>query len=106
MQVKKDTVNYSEIIKNDSDFPGGSDYKESAIRETWAWSLGCKDSLEVDMASHSSILPGEFPWTEEPGWLQSMGSQRVRHDWIQNSTAQQEWPTDSRSNQGFNEQMS
>ena len=36
MQVKKDTVNYSEVIKNDSDFPGGSDYKESAIWETWA----------------------------------------------------------------------
>ena len=33
------------------------------------------------MATHSSILTGEFPWREEPGWVQSMGSQRVRHDW-------------------------
>ena len=51
-----------------------------AMRETWVQSLGWKDSLEKDMATHSSILAGRIPWTEEPGRLQSMGSQRVGHD--------------------------
>ena len=41
---------------------------------------GQEDSLEKGMATHSSILPWRTPWTEEPGGLQSMGSQRVRHD--------------------------
>ena len=48
--------------------------------ETWVLSLGLEDSLEKEMASHSSILAWKIPWTEEPGRLQSMGSQRVRHD--------------------------
>jgi len=43
-------------------------------------SLGQEDSPEKEMATHSSILAWETPWTEELGWLQSMGSQRVRHD--------------------------
>jgi len=43
-------------------------------------SLGQEDALEEEMATHSSILAWEIPWTEEPGGLQSMGSQRVRHD--------------------------
>ena len=43
-------------------------------------SLGQKDALEEGMATHSSILAWRIPWTEEPGRLQSMGSQRVRHD--------------------------
>jgi len=43
-------------------------------------SLGQEDLLEEEMATHSSILAWEIPWTEEPGGLQSMGSQRVRHD--------------------------
>ena len=43
-------------------------------------SLGQKDPLEKEMAAHSSILAWEIPWTEEPGRLQSMGSQRVRRD--------------------------
>ena len=42
--------------------------------------LGQKDPLEEKMATHSSILAGKIPWTEEPGVLQCMGSQRVRHD--------------------------
>ena len=42
--------------------------------------LGWEDLLEKEMAMHSSILAREIPWTEEPGGLQSMGSQRVRHD--------------------------
>ena len=44
------------------------------------WSLGREDSLESEMATHSSILSWEIPWTEEPGMLHSMGSQRVRYD--------------------------
>ena len=43
-------------------------------------SLSRKDPLEKDMATHSSILAWRIPWTEEPGRLQSIGSQRVRHD--------------------------
>ena len=48
--------------------------------ETWVLSLGWEDPLEKEMATHSSILAWRIPWTEEPGRLQSMGSQRVRHD--------------------------
>ena len=43
-------------------------------------SLGPKDLLEEGMATHSSILAGKIPWTNEPGRLQSIGLQRVRHD--------------------------
>ena len=48
---------------------------------TWVWSLGPEDSLEEGMANYSSILAWEISWTEEPGRLQFIGSQRVRHDW-------------------------
>ena len=51
-----------------------------AMWETWIQPLGWEDPLEKDMATHSSILAWRIPWTEEPGRLQSMGSQRVRHD--------------------------
>ena len=51
-----------------------------AIHETWVLSLGWEDPLEKEMATHYSILAWRIPWTEEPGGLQSMGSQRVRHD--------------------------
>ena len=50
------------------------------MRETWVRSLGQEDPLEEDMATLSSILAWEIPWTEEPDRLQSMGSQRVRRD--------------------------
>ena len=50
------------------------------MRETWVWSLGREDPLEKEMATHSSILAWKIPWTEEPGGLQSMGLQIVRHD--------------------------
>ena len=50
------------------------------IRETLVRSLGREDPLEKEMATHSSILAWRIPWTEEPGGLQSMGSQRVGHD--------------------------
>ena len=49
--------------------------------QTWVWSLGWKDPLEEGMATHSSILAWRIPCTEEPGGLQSMGSQRDGHDW-------------------------
>ena len=49
-------------------------------RETWVRSLGQEDPLEKEMATHSSILAWRNPWTEEPGWLRSIGSQTVRHD--------------------------
>ena len=51
-----------------------------AMRETWVQSLGWEGSLEVGMATQSRIIAWRIPWTEEPGGLQSMGSQRVRHD--------------------------
>ena len=49
--------------------------------ETRVWSLGWEDPLEEEMATHSSTLAWRIPWREEPGRLQSMGSQRVGHDW-------------------------
>ena len=52
----------------------------SAMWETSVKSLSWEDTLEKNMATHSSILAWRIPWTEEPGRLQSMGSQRVRHD--------------------------
>jgi len=52
----------------------------SAMQETWVRSLGQEESLEKGMVTHSSILAWRLPWTEEPGGLQSMGSQRVRHN--------------------------
>ena len=51
------------------------------IQEMWVWSLGHEDPLEKEMATHSSVFAWEIPWTEEPGGLQSKGSQRVKHDW-------------------------
>ena len=51
------------------------------MQETWVWSLGRKDPLEKEMATHSSTLAWKIPWMEECGRLQSMGSQRVGHDW-------------------------
>ena len=63
------------------DFPGGSDDKESACNARDVGSIsGSEDPLEEEMATHSSILAWRIPWTEEPGGLQSTGSQRVRYD--------------------------
>ena len=67
------------------DFPGGVNGKEpnSQYRrhEMWVQSLGWDDPLEEGMATHSHILAWRTPWTEEPGGLRSVGSQRVGHDW-------------------------
>ena len=56
-----------------------------AMRETWVWSLGREDPLKEGMATHSSILAWRISIKEEPGGLQSMGSQRVGHDWATNT---------------------
>ena len=52
----------------------------STMRETWVRSLGREDPLEKEMAIYSSTIAWKIPWTEEPGRLQSMGSQKVGHD--------------------------
>ena len=53
----------------------------STMRETRVRSLGWEDPLEKEMATHSSTIARKIPWTEEPCRLQSMGSQKVGHDW-------------------------
>ena len=64
-----------------NDFPGGSDGKASVYNAgDPGSSLGWEDPLEKEMAIHSSTIAWRIPWTEEPGRLQSMGSQRVGHD--------------------------
>ena len=50
------------------------------MQKMWVRSLGWKDHLEKEMAAHSNIPAWKIPWTEEPGRLQSMGSQRIGHD--------------------------
>ena len=66
-------------------FPSGLVVRNSpAVQETQKMSiqsLGPEDPLEEGIATHSSILAGKIPWTDEPGRLQSFGLQRVRHDW-------------------------
>ena len=57
-----------------------------AMQATWVPSPGQEDALEEGMATHSSILIWRIPWTEEHGGLQSLGLQRVEHDWRQFST--------------------
>ena len=52
-----------------------------AVQDTWVWCLGWEDLLEKEMATHSSGLAWKIPWTGDPGGLQSIGSQRVRHNW-------------------------
>ena len=54
----------------------------SAVQETWVQSLGLERPPEEEMATHSSVLAWEMPWTEEPCGLQSIGPQRVRHDLV------------------------
>ena len=76
---------YLSKISTVAGFPGGSAVKNlpavQESQETQVWSLGQEDSLQEDMATHSSIRAKKIPWTEEPGGLQCMGSQSVRHNW-------------------------
>ena len=58
----------------------------TTMQETQDRSLGWEDPLEKEMATHSSTLAWKIPWMEEYGRLQSMGSQRVRHDWVTSLT--------------------
>ena len=61
--------------------PGGELVKNlPSVQETWVQSLGQEDPLEEEMATHSTILAIKIPWREEPGGLQSMKLQSVRHD--------------------------
>jgi len=66
-------------------FPCGSGVRNPGAvqerRETQVWFLSQEDPLEEGIATHSSVLAWRIPWTEEPGGLQSLASQRVRHDW-------------------------
>ena len=80
--VKNPPVNAGDT--RDVDFSGGSDGKASAYSAGDPGSilpnLGREDLLEKEMVIHSSILAWKIPWTEKPGRLQAMGSQRVGHD--------------------------
>ena len=91
--VKTDTgragIGHRKTFKNDKEendkntwgFPGGSVVKNTLeMLGTHIQSPGRQDPLEEEIATHSSILAWRVPWTEEPGGLQSMESQRVRHD--------------------------
>ena len=63
-------------------FPGGTVVRcPPAMQEAQVWSLGQEGPLKEGMATHSSILARRIPWTEEPAGLQSVGLQRVRHNW-------------------------
>ena len=75
--------NFGKCLDLSEEFPGGSDGKVSVptMRETWVRSLGQKDPLKKEMATHSSTLAWKIPWTEEHGRLQFTGSRRVGHDW-------------------------
>ena len=69
-KVRKKTSLVAQVVK-----------RLSTMWKTRVQSLGWEDLLEKEMATHSSILAWKIPWTEEPGRLQYMGSQRVGHDW-------------------------
>ena len=70
------------LLKNDgfSRWLSGQESAMQETQETWVLSLGQEDPLEEEMATHSRILAWRIPWTEEPGGLPSMGSQRVGHN--------------------------
>ena len=72
--------NIQEIFTKETSLVAQTVQHVSTMRETWVRSLGWEDPLEKEMATHSSTIAWKIPWTEEPGRLQSMGSQRVGHD--------------------------
>ena len=71
---------FSGYVRHSLGFPGGARGKDAGDIRHEVSSLGQEDLLEEGMATHSSILAWGIPWTEGPGGLQSIGSQRVRHD--------------------------
>ena len=79
-----------EPLETNTEKPRWQSGKESACRcwrpKTWVWSLGQKDPLEKGMATPSRILAWGLPWTEELGQRQSIGLQRVGHNWIAHTT--------------------
>ena len=75
---EKEVRQRGDVCIHREDFPVAQTVKNlSAMQETWVRSLGGEDPLEKGMATHSSVLAWRIPWTEEPGRLQSVGSQRV-----------------------------
>ena len=68
------------MLKGDASLVAQQVKNTPAVWETWVQSLGWEDLLEEDMATHSTILVWRIPCTEEPGGLESMGSQKVGHD--------------------------
>ena len=88
--MRKDLLLWVPFFNWPSPFPGGASGKEPTCQcrtqETRVQSLGCEDPLEMEVATHSSILAWKVPWVEEPGGLQSMGPQRVEHDWVTEHT--------------------
>ena len=70
----------SELFRTPSSLVAQTVKHLHTMRETWVQSLGQEDLLEKEMATHSSTLAWKILWTEEPGGLQSMGSQRVEQD--------------------------
>ena len=69
------------VVDSFEGFLGCASGKESAY-QMWVLSQGWEDPLEKGRATHSSIVAWRIPWTEDPGRLQSMGMQRVRHNWV------------------------
>ena len=79
-------VAMSQLSMAPQGLPGSSEVKNlPAVQDTQVRSLGQEDPLGKEMATQSSILDQKSPWTEEPGGLQSMGFQRVRHNWVTNT---------------------
>ena len=74
-------TNYCPIIQKRTSLVTQTVKRLPTMWETWVQSLGWEDLLEKEMANYSSILAWKIPWMEEPGRLQSMGLQRVGHDW-------------------------
>ena len=80
MSICYSYIKIKELTSPSKVFPGGSAVPIQETQEMWVRSLSWEDHLEEEMATLSSILAWEIPWTEEPGVLQFMGSQRVGHD--------------------------
>ena len=80
-RLKKKSVSFIDHLLCSRSFPGDSGVKNPpAMQERWVQSLAQEDPLEEGMATLSSVIAWEIPWTEEPGGLQSLGLQRVGHD--------------------------
>ena len=76
----RDTKNFVSLLNLETSLVVHMVKRLPTMQETWVQSLGWEDLLEKEIATHSSILAWKIPWMEEPGRLQFMGSQRVRHD--------------------------